>query len=111
MKIGIIAEDNSDVAVLRELTLSLLRPHKIGFKRFVGDGCGKLRRKCGAWARILVQQGCPCVVLAHDLDTYNERDLRGALETEIRQCGAKAKLVLIPRREIEAWLLYDGQAI
>ena len=111
MKIGVIAEDDSDVAVIRELTLSLLRPHKIGFKRFVGDGCGKLRRKCGAWARILVQQGCPCIVLIHDLDVYNEKELRAMLEGAIRTAGAKAKVVLIPKREIEAWLLYDGGAI
>ena len=54
MKIGIIAEDDSDVAVLREITLALLKPHRIGFKHFVGDGSGKLRRKCGAWARNLM---------------------------------------------------------
>jgi hypothetical protein len=111
MKIGIIAEDDSDVAVLRELTLSLLSPHKIKFNRFVGDGCGKLRRKCGAWARILVQQGCPFIVLVHDLDAYNEGQFRAMLEGAIATAPAKAKVVLIPKREIEAWLLYDGQAI
>lgn len=111
MKIGIIAEDDSDVAVLRELTLTLLKPHKLGFKRFVGDGCGKLRRKCGAWARILVEQGCPFIVLVHDLDLYDEKQLRTMLEGMLSQVGAKAKVVLIPKREIEAWLLYDGQAI
>jgi hypothetical protein len=58
MKMGIIAEDDSDVAVLRELTLSLLKPSRIGFKHFVGHGCGKLRRKCRAWACNLVRQGC-----------------------------------------------------
>jgi len=111
VKIGIIAEDDSDVAVLRELTLKLLRPKNVGFKRFVGDGCGKLRRKCAAWARILVQQGCPCVVLVHDLDVYNEKELRATLEEAIHTAYAKAKVVLIPKREIEAWLLYDGLAI
>lgn len=111
MKIGIIAEDDSDVAVLRELTLSLLKPKNVGFKRFVGDGCGKLRRKCAAWARILVQQGCRCIVLLHDLDVYDEKELRAMLEEAILTAEAKAKVVLIPKREIEAWLLYDGTAI
>lgn len=111
MKIGIIAEDDSDVAVLRELTLSLLKPQNVGFKRFVGDGCGKLRRKCAAWARIPVQQGCPYIVLIHDLDVYNEKELRARLEGAIHTAEAKVKVVLIPKREIEAWLLYDGQAI
>ncbi len=76
MKVGIIAEDDSDADVVREMMLSLLRPHRIGFKRFVGNGCGKLRRKCGAWAAILVRQGCPWIMVVHDLDVYDERRLR-----------------------------------
>jgi hypothetical protein len=65
---GIIAEDDSDVAVMREVTLTLLKPRVIGFRQFVGDGCGKLRRKCGAWAEILARQGCSWLVVVHDLD-------------------------------------------
>jgi hypothetical protein len=108
---GIIAEDDSDVAVLSEITLTLLKPHRIGFNRFVGHGCGKLRRKCGAWARTLVQQGCPWIVVVHDLDVHDERELHAQLTEAIAPAGAKASVVLIPKREIEAWLLYDGEAI
>jgi len=111
VKMGIIAEDDSDVAVLREITLAMLKPHAIGFSRFVGDGCGKLRRKCGAWARNLVQQGCPWIVVVHDLDVYDEQRLRSELSDAIAPARAKASVVLIPKREIEAWLLYDGGAI
>ena len=105
MKMGIIAEDDSDVAVLREITLTLLKPHRIGFRRFVGHGCGKFKRKCGAWARILVQGGCPWVAVLHDLDANDERRLRAELTAAIAPAGARASVVLIPRREIEAWLL------
>jgi hypothetical protein len=111
LNIGIIAEDDSDVAVLREITLTLLRPRTVGFKKFVGDGCGKLRRKCAAWARNLVLQGCPWIVVVHDLDKYDERELRTELTNAVAPARAKASVVLIPRREIEAWLLYDGEAI
>jgi Domain of unknown function (DUF4276) len=111
LNIGIIAEDESDVAVIREITLTLLKPSTIGFKRFVGNGCGKLRRKCGAWAKILVDQGCHCIAVAHDLDTNNEAQLRAELETAVAPAKAQASVVLIPRREIEAWLLYDAEAI
>jgi hypothetical protein len=111
VNMGIIAEENSDVEVLREVTLALLRPHRIGFKRFVGHGCGKLRRKCGAWARNLVEQGCRWIVVVHDLDIQNERRLREELTAAIGPAGAQDSVVLIPRREIEAWLLYDGRAI
>lgn len=111
MKMGIIAEDDSDVAVLREITLALLKPHKIGFRRFVGNGCGKLRRKCAAWAKNLVLQGCPWIVVVHDLDDSDEIQLRAQLTSAVRPAGASASVVLIPKREIEAWLLYDGAAI
>ena len=111
MKMGIIAEDDSDVAVLREITLTLLKPHRIGFPRFVGHGSGKLRRKCGAWARNLVQQGCPWVIVVHDLDVHDEERLRAELTDAVAPARAKASVVLIPKREIEAWLLYDGGAI
>jgi len=111
MKMGIIAEDDSDVAVIREFTLSLLKPHNIGFKRFIGNGCGKLQRKCGAWATTLVRQGCRWIILLHDLDTHDERRLRTQLTLAIDPARAKASVVLIPKREIEAWLLYDANAI
>jgi uncharacterized protein DUF4276 len=111
MKIGVIAEDDSDVAVLREITLTLLKPRPIGFKKFVGDGCGKLRRKCGAWAGNLVRQGCPWLIVVHDLDVNDEAQLRAQLTAAIAPAGARASIILIPKREIEAWLLYDGRAI
>jgi hypothetical protein len=111
MKMGIIAEDDSDVGVVREVTLSILRPHRIRFRRFVGNGCGKLRRKCRAWALTLVRQGCPWIAVVHDLDVYDEAKLRDQLTEAISPARAEASVVLIPRREIEAWLLYDGRAI
>jgi hypothetical protein len=111
MTVGIIAEDDSDVAVIKEITLKILKPHRVGFKKFVGDGCGKLRRKCAAWAANLVQQGCRWLVVVHDLDTNNEAKLRAHLAGAISPAGAEQHVVMIPRREIEAWLLYDGDAI
>jgi Domain of unknown function (DUF4276) len=111
MKLGVIAEDDSDVAVIREITLSLLRPHRFRFKQFVGHGCGKLRRKCAAWARNLVLQGCSWIVVVHDLDVHDENELRNTLTLAVALSGAKETIVLIPKHEIEAWLLYDGRAI
>lgn len=111
MNLGIIAEDDSDVAVVREMTLKLLKPKSVGFKKFVGKGCGKLRRKCAAWAKNLVRQGCSGVVVVHDLDTYNPKELWEKLNAAVIPAKAKVSVVLIPKREIEAWLLYDGVAI
>jgi hypothetical protein len=111
MRIGVIAEDDSDVAVIREITLTLLSPYCIGFRSFVGDGCGKLRRKCGAWASVLIQQGCPWIIVVHDLDDYNEAELRELLAGTLANSNPTVSVVLLPKREIEAWLLYDPAAI
>ncbi len=111
MSIGLIAEDDSDVAVMKEITLKILKPQLIGFKKFVGDGCGKVRRKCGAWAQLLVRQGCRWIAVVHDLDTHDEAALRNRLSIAIAGANAEATVVVIPKREIEAWLLYDGKAI
>jgi len=111
MKMGIIAEDDSDVSVIKEITLSLLKPHRIGFKPFTGNGHGKLQRKCADWAKILVLQGCPWIAVVHDLDKYDEILLRRKLVDAIAPARAQAKVVLLPKREIEAWLLYDAAAI
>ena len=111
MNIGIIAEDDSDVAVIKEITLSLLRPYSVGFKKFVGSGCGKLRRKCASWATILAQRGCRWIAVVHDLDTNDEAELRAQLTRAVTSANAQAHVVVIPKREIEAWLLYDAVAI
>jgi hypothetical protein len=111
MNLGIIAEDDSDVAVIRELTLKLLGSRRIKFKRFIGHGCGKLRRKCRAWAENLVGQGCRWLAVVHDLDVNDERQLREELTNAIASIRSRASVVLIPRREIEAWLLFDKKAI
>jgi hypothetical protein len=109
--LGIIAEDDSDVAVIRELTLSMLNRIPVGVKKFVGHGSGKLRRKCGVWASNLARQGCTCIVVVHDLDFHDAATLRKTLTDAIAGASARSTIVLLPEREIEAWLLYDAGAI
>jgi hypothetical protein len=58
-----------------------------------------------------VRQGCPWIVVIHDLDEYDEGELRAELSNAVADVGAQVAVVLIPRREIEAWLLYDPEAI
>jgi hypothetical protein len=111
MNVGIIAEDDSDVAVLHHITMNLLRPHTVGLKKFVGNGCGKLRRKCAAWALNLAERDCHWIAVVHDLDENNERELRSELQHAIAPAVFRARVVLIPKKEIEAWLLYDPRAI
>jgi hypothetical protein len=111
MKIGIIAEDDSDVAVISAITLKLLAPRLFSFKKFVGGGCGKLRRKTRVWAENLVQQGCLWIIVVHDLDENQEVELRRQLSAAVAPAGARSSAILLPKKEIESWLLYDPRAI
>ena len=111
VRIGVIAEEKIDVDVLYELTCKIVRENSFSFASFVGHGCGKLRKKCKAWAQNLVDRGCSHVVVVHDLDTRNERRLRATLEREINEVRAELKVVLVPVEELEAWLLSDPEAL
>lgn len=110
-KIGVIAEDHSDIEVLYALTCKLTAENNFSFSKFVGRGCGKLRKKCHVWAENLIQRGCSCLVVVHDLDTNNESQLRAKLENSVKTVGFRGYLILIPIREIEAWLLVDARAL
>jgi hypothetical protein len=111
VRIGIIAEEDNDVDVLYELTCKLTPESNFRFSKFVGHGCGKLRRKCGAWARNLIQRGCSHIVVMHDLDSNDKNVLYTELEGDIRHIGREYYLILIPVHEIEAWLLFDPVAL
>jgi len=111
MDVGVIAEEINDVEVLYELTCKLTNPRGFSFKKFVGHGCGKLRRKCGAWAKNLLQRGCSHLIVIHDLDNNDETQLRRKLLDEVRDVDFGGLVILIPIREIEAWLLADAEAL
>ena len=111
MKIGVIAEEVNDVDVLYEFTCKLVEENKFSFKKFVGHGCGKLRRKCTAWAEVLLRRGCSHLVVIHDLDKFNETSLRTELTNSIDHINFDKYIILIPIKEIEAWLLTDATAL
>lgn len=111
LKIGVIAEDKSDVEVLYELTCKLTSETNFSFRKFIGHGCGKLRKKCGAWSENLLKRGCSHLIVIHDLDNNDESRLRRELETIITNVGFRSHVILIPVYEIEAWLLFDPKAL
>lgn len=110
-KIGVIAEDDSDVDVITEILAKYMAKNTFSIKKFVGNGCGKLKQKCDSWAQSLVLRGCEHVFLFHDLDRNNEKKLRKALESKLPSRLFPNSLIVIPIEEIEAWLLSDMEAI
>lgn len=110
-KIGVIAEDKSDVEVVTEILAKYIARNTFSVKQFVGNGCGKVKQKCDSWSRLLFKGGCEHVLLLHDLDRNNEAKLRKSLEKKLPQKDFPNSLIVIPIEELEAWLLSDAEAI
>jgi len=110
-KLGMIAEDESDVGVIDILIQKIVQHRKYTIKRFLGHGCGKIRSKCNAWANNLRQQDCTVLILVHDSDSNNPTQLKRDIETALAPCPIQYNIIVIPVREIEAWLLSDHGAI
>ncbi len=111
MDIGVIAENKSDVEVLDKFMGKLIDTHRFSLKKRIGHGCGPIRKKCNAWAINLIKCGCCHLIVLHDLDDKIENELRSQLEEKVRNVGFEGYVVLIPKYEIEAWLLYDNIAL
>lgn len=110
-KIGLIAEDDTDVDVIHELIKKLARGKAFTIKKFSANGCGKLLGKCFQWSRQLKERGCELLLVVHDLDEKQEVHIRQKLEKALQASPIKNRAIIIPIREIEAWLLSDHQAI
>ena len=109
--IGIIAEDQSDVDVITLILSKYIEKNQFSVKKFVGNGCGKLRNKCGSWTKTLIESGCHHVILFHDLDRFDEKALRATLEAKVPTKDFPTSFIVIPTEELEAWLLADQEAI
>jgi hypothetical protein len=110
-RIGIIAEDKSDVEVVTEILAKYMNRNAFTVKQFVGNGCGKLKQKCDSWAEMLIKSGCEHVFLFHDLDRNDEKELRKKLENKLTKKKFPNTFIVIPIEELEAWLLSDSVAI
>ena len=108
--VGIIAEDRSDVDVV-DVIIRKSTNATYTTKSFVGNGCGRIRNKCREWAENLRERGCKLLILVHDLDAGSLRKLQEALVKALGDSPTKPFVIVIPIREIEAWLLADHNAI
>ncbi len=112
--IGVIAEDETDVATMRVLVNRLSgRP----VKGQSGNGCAQLRKKASAWMRELYGQGVTQIVLVHDLDrdgVTGELNDEAALRRRLAQIDVPAgvhPLICIPVEELEAWFWSSDAAL
>lgn len=111
IKIGVIAEDTSDIEVIGEILSKYLDKNRFSIKKFVGQGCGKMKSKCAAWVDNLSKLGCQHIFIFHDLDRNDEATLKKDIQEQVNKSTFKAPLIVIPTEELEAWLLSDVEAI
>jgi hypothetical protein len=108
--IGLIVENASDEVVVRAL-LDKVAKQRFSLRRFHSRGCGNLQSKCAAWARDLMTRGCRAIVVVQDVDDNDVAALRLQLDALLAPLRFSKRAVVIPVREIEAWLLADEIAI
>ena len=99
LRLGIIAEDKSDVDVVETL-LRKISQKNFSVNYFAAKGSGKLRANARNWARNLFSQGCNRLLVVHDLDHYSEKELKESLHASILECKIAVKSVIIPVREV-----------
>lgn len=109
--IGIISEDESDFESSKTIIKRIIPKSDISFKKAIGNGCGKIRRKALAYTIDLKKRGCDTVILIHDLDRQDFEKLKSELHIKLTECPLANKLICIPVEEIEAWFLSDPDGI
>jgi hypothetical protein len=109
--IGLIVEDDSDFNSIRILISRIVDKNNLTFKKAIGNGCGKMKRKAVSYANNLNQKGCDLIILVHDLDRNDLKKLQAELEKLINLSDAKKPFVCIPIEELEGWFLSDAEGI
>jgi hypothetical protein len=109
-RLGLIAEDQSDVDVISALARKI-STKEFAIRKRLGYGCGRIHAKANAWSRELSKDGCTLLMVVCDADDNDVRALHARLSAALLPCPIPQSVVVIPVREIEAWLIADNAAV
>ena len=107
VRIGLIAEDRTDIDVIKVLAQRIV-PGKISWFVQPGGGCGSIQRKGRRWLADFARRQATHAILLQDLDRArngelkNEAELQASLEL-IASTSQLTNLICIPVEELEAW--------
>ncbi len=111
IKMGIIAEDESDIKTLK-VFIRRVTDLRFKIRGHSTNGCGRLMNKCSNIAYYLMSKGVSHLIICQDLDTDDSKKL-AYLKMELLQKVSiipnhdNIVCIVIPIQEIEAWFLSD----
>ena len=109
-RFGVLAEDATDVGVLRVLIQRRLGGGAKVLGR-AGKGCARVRSKAQSWMAQFSAAGIREVVIVHDCDNRaREQQLRRELEAIDVPQGIE-RHICIPVEEMEAWFWADPRVV
>jgi hypothetical protein len=109
MKVGIIAEYQSDVDVLIGI-IRQIKPDS-AFDRCTCSGSGRLVSKCNAFSEVLFKKGCTHLVIVRDSDGEDSVTLKNQIKKALKKSAISNHIIVVAVHEIESWLLADIEAI
>lgn len=111
IKYGLIGEDSGHIDCLTAIIKKLRKTDSISYDKFIGRGCGKVKRKAQKWIELLRKKDCNRLILIRDLDQDNYNALLRELQGVIENSPISIKFICIPIEEIEAWIISDLDAV
>lgn len=110
---GIIAEDKSDVAMLKVIIKRIANNQSLSIRSKGYNGCGEMLRKGAVQLKAFKDLGCDRFVVCYDADRDSPRDRHNeVLRKIVLPFGNTGKCcILVPIQEIEAWILADLKSV
>jgi hypothetical protein len=111
IRIGIIAEDTSDVAALEKIITKIRPSNKYFFRHVVGKGHANIIRSAKKFSKVLFDQGCTYLIVIRDSDGKSVLELKKDVKAAFVVSPISKQLIIVAVEEMEGWLLSDIAAI